>query len=223
MPLHTLSHLVQAARPYSLEDSTQAVATLDLRTGRINAPHGLAFMRAVPPPPDAEVPSIRRIADLSRPRRTIAGPNSPPLMTPRWIAAAVRTALIAMILGLQRRPLFARPPPSLREHRRQASDRGPCPPPPTPRSRTPGPPAVLPARVRLQFTQPPPRRPSWRSFLVSPRDAARSHRELVRRQWTLYARRPRRGGPGQSAECHGNSRQPESWVKSRRQRRQVQR
>jgi putative transposase len=44
-------------------------------------------------------------------------------------------------------------------------------------------------------------RPAWSSFLVSPETLLHWHRELVRRKWALYARRPRRGRPGQSAEC----------------------
>jgi hypothetical protein len=43
-------------------------------------------------------------------------------------------------------------------------------------------------------------RPCWRSFLVSPETLLRWHRELVRRKWALYGRRPPRGRPGQSAE-----------------------
>jgi len=43
-------------------------------------------------------------------------------------------------------------------------------------------------------------RPARRSFLVSPETLLRWHQELVRRKWALYARRPRRGRPGQSAE-----------------------
>ncbi len=43
-------------------------------------------------------------------------------------------------------------------------------------------------------------RPAWRSFLVSPETLVRWHRGLVRRKWALYARRPRRGRPVQSAE-----------------------
>ena len=33
-------------------------------------------------------------------------------------------------------------------------------------------------------------RPAWRSLLVSPETLLRWHRELVRRKWALYARRP---------------------------------
>ena len=43
-------------------------------------------------------------------------------------------------------------------------------------------------------------RPAWTSFLVSPETLLRWHRELVRRKWALYARRPLRGRPGQSRE-----------------------
>ena len=43
-------------------------------------------------------------------------------------------------------------------------------------------------------------RPTWSSFLVTPETLLRWHRELVRHKWVLYARRPRRGRPGQSAE-----------------------
>jgi putative transposase len=51
-------------------------------------------------------------------------------------------------------------------------------------------------------------RPAWRSFLVSPETLLRWHRELVRRKWALYARRPRRGRPGQSAERQDLNRAP---------------
>ena len=40
-------------------------------------------------------------------------------------------------------------------------------------------------------------RPAWSSFLVSPETLLHWHRELVRRKWALYARRPRRGRPSQ--------------------------
>jgi putative transposase len=43
-------------------------------------------------------------------------------------------------------------------------------------------------------------RPAWQSFLVSPETLLRWHRELVRWKWALYARRPRRGRRGQSAQ-----------------------
>jgi putative transposase len=43
-------------------------------------------------------------------------------------------------------------------------------------------------------------RPAWRSFLVTPETLLRWHRELVRRKWALYARRPPRGRPAQSIE-----------------------
>src|SRR5216683_3623354 len=43
-------------------------------------------------------------------------------------------------------------------------------------------------------------RQAWRSFLISPETVLRWHRELVRRKWALYTRRPPRGRPGQSAE-----------------------
>jgi putative transposase len=44
-------------------------------------------------------------------------------------------------------------------------------------------------------------RPAWRSFLVSPETLLRWHRELVHWKWaSLYARRPPRGRPRQSAE-----------------------
>ena len=43
-------------------------------------------------------------------------------------------------------------------------------------------------------------RPAWRSFLVSPETLLRWHRELVHWRWALYARRPPRGRPRQSAE-----------------------
>ena len=46
-------------------------------------------------------------------------------------------------------------------------------------------------------------RPAWSSFLVSPDTLLHWHRELVRRRWALYALRPRRGRPGQSAERQG--------------------
>ena len=38
-------------------------------------------------------------------------------------------------------------------------------------------------------------RPSWQSFLVSQETLLCWHRELVRRKWALYARRPPRGPP----------------------------
>jgi putative transposase len=43
-------------------------------------------------------------------------------------------------------------------------------------------------------------RPAWRSFLVGPETLLRWHRELVRWNWALYARRPPRGRPGPSPE-----------------------
>ena len=38
-------------------------------------------------------------------------------------------------------------------------------------------------------------RPSWSSLLVKPETVLRWHRELVRRKWASFARRPRRGRP----------------------------
>jgi putative transposase len=43
-------------------------------------------------------------------------------------------------------------------------------------------------------------RPAWHFFLVSPETLLRWHRELVRRKWALYARRPLPGRRGQSPE-----------------------
>ncbi len=43
-------------------------------------------------------------------------------------------------------------------------------------------------------------RPIWLSFLVSPQTLLRWHRDLVRRRWAMFARRPRRGRPGLVAE-----------------------
>ncbi len=39
-------------------------------------------------------------------------------------------------------------------------------------------------------------RPTWSCFLVSPQTLLRWHRDLVRRKWSLFASRPRRGRPG---------------------------
>jgi len=43
-------------------------------------------------------------------------------------------------------------------------------------------------------------RPTWSCFLVNPQTLLRWHRDLVRRKWPLFARRPRRGRPGLVAE-----------------------
>jgi putative transposase len=46
-------------------------------------------------------------------------------------------------------------------------------------------------------------RPAWASFLVSPETILRWHRELVRRKWAAFGRRPRRhlGRPPMPTEC----------------------
>ena len=46
-------------------------------------------------------------------------------------------------------------------------------------------------------------RPAWASFLVSPETIVRWHRELVRRRWAAFGRRPRRqpGRPPLPSEC----------------------
>ena len=43
-------------------------------------------------------------------------------------------------------------------------------------------------------------RTRWFCFLVSPQTLLRWHRDLVRRRWALFARRPRHGRPGLAAE-----------------------
>jgi putative transposase len=44
-------------------------------------------------------------------------------------------------------------------------------------------------------------RPSWSTLLVKPETVLRWHRELVRRKWATFARRPRRGRPSITEEC----------------------
>jgi len=45
-------------------------------------------------------------------------------------------------------------------------------------------------------------RPAWRSLLPSPETLLRWHRELVRRRWAAYRRRPRRQRPVLRSELH---------------------
>jgi putative transposase len=45
-------------------------------------------------------------------------------------------------------------------------------------------------------------RPVWRSLLPSPETLLRWHRELVRRKWAAYARRPRRQRPVPRSDLH---------------------
>ena len=45
-------------------------------------------------------------------------------------------------------------------------------------------------------------RPSWRSLLPSPQTLMRWHRELVRRKWAAYGRRPHRRRPTPRSELH---------------------
>jgi hypothetical protein len=44
-------------------------------------------------------------------------------------------------------------------------------------------------------------RPSWPALLVKPETVLRWHRELVRKKWASFARRPRRGRPSISEDC----------------------
>ena len=43
-------------------------------------------------------------------------------------------------------------------------------------------------------------KPSWSTVLVKPETVLRWHRELVRRKWATFARRPRRGRPSITEE-----------------------
>jgi putative transposase len=45
-------------------------------------------------------------------------------------------------------------------------------------------------------------RPAWRSLLPSPETLLRWHREVVRRRWAAYGRRPRRQRPVLHSELH---------------------
>ena len=45
-------------------------------------------------------------------------------------------------------------------------------------------------------------RPARQCFLIRPETLLRCHRGLVQWKWSLYARPPRRGRPGESAERH---------------------